>query len=244
MPRRKARRAPARARTLRGRATGWVDAVRTVARRFVLVVVVALVGWVLLYRWVDPPTTPTIAAEARRLGGVARDWVPLEAVAPAMRRAVVAAEDANFCRHWGFDVDAIRAAIEGGGRRGASTITQQVVKNAFLWQGRSWPRKAMEAGLTPLVELFWPKRRILEVYLNVAEMGEGVFGAEAAARRHFATTAARLTPLQAARLASILPNPKRRDPANPGQAMRRKAARVLDGAATIGRDGRAACFEG
>ena len=204
----------------------------------------AVVAWVASYRWIDPPTTLYVAAEAARLGGVARDWVDLEDVAPALARSVVAAEDADFCLHWGFDMDAIRAAIEDGAGRGASTLTQQVVKNAFLWQGRSWPRKALEAGLTPLVEALWPKRRILEVYLNVAETGEGMFGVEAAARRHFGVAAADLTPAQAAALASILPNPKRRDPAAPGPAMRRKAARVLDGAATIRADGRAACFEG
>ena len=211
--------------------------------RLLLAVLAAAVVWVVLYRWVDPPSTPYIAAEARRLGGVERAWVDLDDVAPVMVRAAVAAEDADFCRHWGFDVDAIRAAIEEGGARGASTISQQVVKNAFLWQGRSWPRKALEAVLTPLVEATWPKRRILEVYLNVAEMGEGVFGVGAAAQAHFGTTAAALSDAQAARLAAILPNPKARDPANPSGAMRRKAARLLDGAATIRTDGRAACFE-
>ena len=240
--RRRARR-PARA-SLRHRATAWIDAIRTAARRVALAALLVALAWVAAYRWVDPPTTPTIVAEAGRLGAVSRDWVPMERIAPAMARAAVAAEDAEFCRHWGFDLDAIRGAIEDGGARGASTISQQVAKNVFLWQGRSWPRKALEAGLTPLVEALWPKRRILEVYLNVAEMGEGVFGVQAAARRHFGVDAADLTAVQAARLASILPDPKRRDPADPSPAMRRKAARVADGAATIRADGRAACFEG
>ena len=193
---------------------------------------------------VPPPSTPTIMAEARRLGQVEREWVPMEAIAPAMARAAVAAEDADFCLHWGFDVDALRAALAEGGARGASTISQQTVKNLFLWQGRSWPRKAIEAALTPVLEALWTKRRILEVYLNVAEFDEGVFGVEAAARHHFDVPASDLTPAQAARLAAVLPAPKARDAADPSEALRRRAARIHDGAETIRRDGRAACFGG
>ena len=193
---------------------------------------------------VPPPTTPYAAAEARRLGGVERAWVPMEAIAPAMARAAVAAEDANFCRHWGFDVRALRAAIAEGGARGASTISQQTVKNVFLWQGRSWPRKAIEAALTPLAELVWTKRRILELYLNVAEFDEGVFGVEAAARHHFGVPASELTPIQAARLAAVLPAPKARDAGAPSEALEARARAILDGAETIRRDGRADCFGG
>ena len=193
---------------------------------------------------VPPPTTPYVVAEVRRLGGVERTWVPMEAIAPAMARAAVAAEDANFCRHWGFDVGALRAAIAQGGDRGASTISQQTVKNVFLWQGRSWTRKAIEAALTPLAELIWSKRRILEIYLNVAEFGEGVFGVEAAAQRAFGVPASELTPVQAARLAAVLPDPKHRDAANPSSALLRRADAILDGARTIERDGRAECFGG
>jgi len=204
---------------------------------------VALLVWVLAYRWIDPPTTPYIVAEGLRLDRLERDWVDMEAIAPVMARAAVAAEDANFCAHWGLDVDAIRDAIEGGAARGASTISQQVVKNVFLWQGRSWPRKALETALTPVMETLWPKRRVLEVYLNVAEMGEGVFGVQAAARHHFGVDAADLNATQAARLAAILPAPKTRDPARPTDFIRRRAASIGDGAATIRADGRAACFE-
>ena len=192
----------------------------------------------------NPPTTPTIWSEGRRLGGVAQVWVPLEEMAPVMARAAVAAEDAGFCGHWGLDVGAIRAALAEGGDRGASTISQQVVKNVYLWHGRSWVRKALEAGLTPLMEALWTKRRIIEVYLNVAEFGTGVFGVEAAARHHFGVAARDLTDVQAAALAAILPDPKGRDPANPTEAVRARTASILDGAATIARDGRAACFEG
>ena len=120
---------------------------------------------------------------------------------PVMARSLVAAEDANFCQHWGFDMAAIRDAIDGGGTRGASTLSQQTVKNVFLWHGRSWPRKALEAALTPVVELLWSKRRIVEVYLNVAEFDEGVFGVEAASRHYFGVSAADLSAVQAARLA-------------------------------------------
>ena len=164
---------------------------------------------ILLYTFVNPPTDPYIFAESRRLGGVERQWVPLEDMAPELARSVVAAEDANFCLHWGFDMVAIRQALDEGGGRGASTLSQQVVKNVFLWQGRSWVRKAMEAMMTPVVELVWSKRRIVEVYLNVAEFGEGVFGAEAAAQHYFRTPAARLGAYPAARLAVMLPAPKR-----------------------------------
>ena len=154
-------------------------------RRLVLAAVLLPLAAIALYRVVPPPGSPYMWAEAWRLGGVERAWVPMERIAPAMARAAVAAEDADFCRHSGFDISALRAAARGGARRGGSTISQQVVKNAFLWQGRSWTRKAIEAVLTPVVELAWPKRRILEVYLNLAEFGEGVFGVEAAARDRF-----------------------------------------------------------
>lgn len=213
--------------------------------RWALIVVIALpLVLVALLGVVPPPTTPYVAAEARRLGGVAREWVPMEAIAPDMARAAVAAEDSGFCRHWGFDVGALRAAIASGAERGGSTISQQTVKNVFLWQGRSWPRKAIEAALTPVVELLWSKRRILEVYLNVAEFGEGVFGVEAAARHHFEVPARDLTPMQAARLAAVLPSPKSRDAAAPSEATMARARAILDGAETIRHDGRADCVGG
>ena len=197
----------------------------------------------LAYKVINPPTTPYILAEARRQGGVDRVWVPMDRIAPVMARSAVAAEDANFCLHWGLDVTAIRAALAAGGDRGASTISQQVVKNVFLWQGRNWARKALEAVWTPLTEALWSKRRILEIYLNVAEFGRGIFGVQAAARHYFGVDAAELTPVQAARLAMVLPDPKGRDAANPTAAQRRRSAGILDGAATIQSDGRAACFE-
>ena len=195
------------------------------------------------YAFINPPTTPHIIAEKLRLGWADHQWVDLEDVAPVMARSVVAAEDANFCQHWGFDMRAIRAAIDEGGARGASTLTQQVVKNVFLWHGRSWPRNALEAGITPFVELFWSKRRIVEVYLNIAEFDEGVFGVEAASRHYFGVGPENLTAVQAARLAALLPNPKERSAARPSPFVRKRAQSILDGAATIRADGRASCFE-
>lgn len=198
---------------------------------------------VLVFAVVNPPTTLFIWSEGRRLGGVDRVWVAADNMAPVMLRSAVAAEDANFCRHWGFDMAAIRLAVAEGSNRGASTISQQVVKNVFLWHGRAWARKALEGAITPLVELVWTKRRILEVYLNVAEFGAGVFGVQAAARHYFGLSAGELSAVQAARLAAILPDPKGRDAANPTRFVRQRASAILDGAETIRADGRAACFE-
>jgi monofunctional glycosyltransferase len=207
------------------------------------IVIVSVMALVVIYAFVNPPITHTIWSEGRRLGSVERQWVAIEDIAPVMARSAVAAEDANFCLHWGFDVAAIREAMESGGARGGSSITQQVVKNVFLWQGRSWTRKALEAAITPAVELVWSKRRIIEVYLNVVEMGEGVFGVQAAARRNFNVDAEALSPRQAALLAALLPAPKTRSAAKPDARMRKRAISIQDGAATIRADGRAGCFE-
>ena len=223
---------------------GWTlrDLLRWAGRVGVGVVGVFLF-FVVIFTFVNPVMTPYMIAESWRQGGVKRDWVNLEDIAPNMARSVVAAEDANFCLHWGFDMNAIRAALDEGAGRGASTISQQVVKNVFLWQGRNWPRKALEALMTPIVELVWSKRRIVEVYLNVAETGKGIFGVEAAAQTYFGTSAADLRPAQAALIASVLPDPKGRNPARPSGFLRKRAAQIAEGAATIRADGRSACFE-
>lgn len=199
---------------------------------------------ILLFSFVPPPINLYQAGEAWRLGGIKKDWVSWDEIAPVMGRSAVAAEDANFCAHWGFDMAEIRKAIEAGGNRGASTISQQVVKNVFLWQGRSYVRKAMEAVLTPVVELVWSKQRVLEVYLNVAEFDEGVFGVQAAAQHFFGVDAKDLTATQAARLAAVLPDPKGRDAANPSSFVRSRTRAIISGAETIAADGRSACFEG
>lgn len=198
---------------------------------------------VLVFSVVPPPINFYQLGEIWRLGGIDKDWVSYEEMAPVMGRSAVAAEDANFCNHWGFDMAAIRQAIEEGGNRGASTISQQVVKNVFLWHGRSYLRKAMEAVLTPVVELVWSKQRILEVYLNVAEFDEGVFGVQAAAQHHFGVDAKDLTPLQAARLAAVLPDPKERSASEPSSFVRSRTRSIIAGAETIAADGRSACFE-
>ncbi|MEM1360743.1 MAG: monofunctional biosynthetic peptidoglycan transglycosylase [Pseudomonadota bacterium] len=213
------------------------------AGRFVLGLGIVLIGVMGLYAVAPVPTTPYQIGERMRLGGVSFDWVPMDQIAPVMARSAVAAEDANFCAHWGFDIAALREAIEGGMRRGGSTIDQQTVKNVFLWQGRSWPRKAMETLLTPLSEIVWTKRRILTLYLNVIEFGEGVFGVEAAAQHHFGVSASELSPRQAALLAAILPAPKDRSAARPSRFVTQRAAAIRDGAETIRRDGRDDCFE-
>lgn len=212
------------------------------AVRAVLIVVLLAVALTLIFAVLNPPTTPYMFSESRRLGGVSHEWVPIEEISPVMVRSVVAAEDANYCLHWGLDVKAIEAALDAGSTRGASTISQQVIKNVFLWQGRSWVRKTTEAFWTPLSELIWTKRRILEIYLNVAEFDTGVFGVQAAAQGYFGVDAADLTAVQAARLAAILPDPKNRNAANPTPYLRKRASSILDGAATIAADGRAGCF--
>jgi monofunctional biosynthetic peptidoglycan transglycosylase len=197
---------------------------------------------IVLLAFINPFSTPYMWGEGRRLGGVAQDWVAMDDIAPAMARSAVAAEDANFCLHWGLDLAAIRATLDAGGAGGASTISQQTVKNVFLWHGRSWLRKALEAGITPVVELVWTKRRILEVYLNIAEFDEGVFGVQAAAQHYFGVDAADLSDLQAARLAAVLPDPKGRSASDPGPVVRRRTGQIMDGAATIAADGRDDCF--
>ena len=198
---------------------------------------------IVAFSFLPPPINLYQLSESWRLGSIDKDWVAWEEIAPVMGRSVVAAEDANFCLHWGFDMAAIRLAVAEGSSRGASTLSQQVVKNVFLWQGRSWLRKAMEAAMTPLVELVWSKQRILEVYLNVAEFGDGVFGVQAAAQHYFGVNAADLTATEAARLASALPDPKDRNPADPSSSLRKRASQVMAGAETIAADGRSACFE-
>jgi monofunctional biosynthetic peptidoglycan transglycosylase len=203
----------------------------------------AVVGLVLLLRWVNPPPGYLMMAERVRLGGIEREWVALGEMSANLPLAAAAAEDANFCRHWGLDVDGIRAAMADTGRvRGGSTISQQVAKNVFLWPERSWVRKGLEAGFTLLIETLWPKRRIMEVYLNVAEMGEGVFGAEAAARRYWGMAAAELGPQRSARLMAVLPDPRDRSPVSGSGYIARRGAAIQRGAATIRADGRGDCF--
>lgn len=241
-----ARKPAAKKRTTKKKQLGLFARMWLFLRRLIWGVGFAVLGFVLIatliYALIAPPTTPYMFSEGRRVGPVKYDWVPMEQIAPVMGRSAVAAEDANFCLHWGLDVNAIRAAVDNG-RGGASTISQQVVKNVFLWHGRSWSRKAMEALWTPLTEAAWSKRRILELYLNVAEFDEGVFGVQAASLHYFGVDASELSAVQAARLAAILPSPKNRSASNPSQFTRSRARQIMSGAQTIAADGRADCFE-
>lgn len=221
----------------------WRRGLSVVAQGFLGVLGFYLI-LIVLFSFLPPPGNLYQWSESWRLGGIERDWVSWDDIAPEMGRSVVAAEDANFCLHWGFDIKAIREAIDDGSNRGASTISQQVVKNVFLWQGRSWLRKAMEAALTPVVELLWSKQRILEMYLNQAEFAEGVFGVQAAAQHYWGIDASALTAKQAARLAAVLPNPKKYDAGEPGPYVRKRTVQIMSGAETIKEDGRATCFEG
>lgn len=176
----------------------------------------------LLFRFVNPPTTAFIMGyqvQSGSLSGVQQTWVPLDEISPWMPLAVIASEDQRFLHHWGIDANAIVTAVndfrDGDGLRGASTITQQTAKNLFLWGGRSYFRKGVEAGLAVAMDGLWPKRRIMEVYLNVAEFGPGLYGVEAASQAHFGVSADQLTATQAARLAAVLPNPKVFDAGHP-----------------------------
>lgn len=207
----------------------WANAKR--ALRYVsyafagyLALVLALIP---VYRFVNPPASTLMAWQWLTGKEVHQTWMPLGSISPHLVRAVVVAEDGRFCDHNGVDLLAMEDAIEkaaDGIPRGASTISMQVTKNVFLWPSKSYLRKAIEIPLTLIMELVWPKARILEVYLNVAEWGPGVFGAEAAARHHFNKSAAKLSEREAAQLAASLPNPVRRDAGEPGPRTQKKAA--------------------
>lgn len=196
---------------------------------WLLLALLALVVLILLmmavFRFVNPPTTAFMVAHklANPDQPVAHQWVALEAISPWMPLAVVASEDQRFLQHRGLDLKAIRVAVDsyrqGGNLRGASTITQQTAKNLFLWNGRHFSRKLLEAGLAAGLETIWPKSRIMEVYLNVAEFGDGVYGVEAASQQFFGISARQLGPEQAALLASVLPSPKRMKVSEPSPYM-------------------------
>ena len=161
-----------------------------------------------------------------------KEWVPIDQISSNLQTAVIASEDNHFLTHFGFDIEAIQKANQlnkrGSKLHGASTITQQTAKNVFLWPGRDWIRKGMEAYFTLLVETFWSKQRILEVYLNVIEMGDGIYGAEAASQKYFNTSAGRLSKQQAALIAAVLPNPRKWHPDTPSSYILRKKNRILN----------------
>lgn len=184
---------------------------------------------VLALRFVPPPTSAFMLQS--QVKPVRYRWVPAERIAETARRAVVAAEDQKFWTHGGFDFEAIEKAYHDNRKRrrkrGASTISQQTAKNLFLWPGRSWLRKGLEVSFTVLLEWMWPKERILEVYLNIVEFGPGIYGVEAAAQAYFHKGAARLTPTEAARLAAVLPSPRRWKPDRPGPYVAARGAWIL-----------------
>lgn len=214
--------------------------------RIALALPVLAVGWIALYRVVNPPLTSLMVRDAFAGRHIVQTWKPLAQIAPNLPRAVIAAEDARFCAHHGFDLDAIRQAAPrnaaGGRLRGGSTISQQTAKNVFLWPGRSWLRKGLEAGFTVGIEALWGKRRIMEVYLNVVEQGRGLYGAEAGAQAAFGHSAAHLTPAEAARLAAVLPQPIKRSAAAPSRATRRYAGRIGRRIVTVRADALDACL--
>ncbi|KAF1016109.1 MAG: Biosynthetic peptidoglycan transglycosylase [Stenotrophomonas maltophilia] len=200
---------------------------------------------VLALRFIDPPLSTVMLwryGEALGEGDwsyrLHYQWRDLDQMAPSLPISLVAAEDQRFPDHDGFDLQAIEKARDhnarGGRLRGASTISQQVAKNLFLWQGRSWVRKGLEVWYTVLIEAFWPKQRILEMYANIAEFGDGIYGAQAASRQFWNKDAARLAPAESARLAAVLPAPRRYDAANPGPYVQRRAAWIQRQARQLG----------
>lgn len=204
-------------------------------RRLLLMLLAALLlapaALIALYRLVDPPITPLMLIRLVEGHGIEKSWRDLDRISPNLARAVIASEDNRFCEHAGFDLTEVAGQIDrwldGERPRGASTISMQTAKNLFLWPGRDPLRKALEAWLTWQIELLWPKQRILEVYLNIAEFGPGLYGAEAAARSFFGKPAAALTPVQGARLAAVLPNPLEYSPVNASAYVRDRANTIL-----------------
>lgn len=196
-----------------------------------------------IYRFVPPPVTITMLLDPN---GITKDWTSLDAIDPDMPRAAIAAEDGKFCGHHGFDVDAIaKAAIHnasGGRIRGGSTISQQTAKNVFLWQGGGFVRKGLEAWFTVLIEAMWGKRRIMEVYLNVAETGIGTYGVQAGAMRYFHHGAGKLTRAEAAKIAAVLPLPKRRAAVAPSGFTRRYGNTIARRIGVVQRDGLDSCL--
>jgi len=194
---------------------------------------------VLVLRWMPPPTS-AVMLQRTLAEGRSQDyqWMPLTRISPEIALAVVASEDQKFPQHWGFDLesiwDAAQANARGARLRGASTLTQQVAKNLFLWQGRSYLRKGLEAWMSLLLEILWPKQRILEVYLNIAETGQHTFGVEAAAQRFFGRPAATVTREQAALLAAVLPSPRRYHAARPSEYLLEQRNRVLQQMTQLG----------
>ena len=200
---------------------------------------------VFIFKWVPVPSTPLMVTRAidNKLDGndmiCSHDWVPLEEISINLQKAVIASEDANFLTHHGFDFKAIQKAMESNEKgkklKGGSTISQQTAKNVFLWQGRSYLRKGLEAYFTVLIELIWGKERIMEVYLNSIEMGNGVYGAEAASKYWYRKSAINLTKKEAAGIAAILPNPRKFTATNSSSYINRRKGRIVKHMSYVGK---------
>ncbi len=208
---------------------------RRLILRLVAVVIITSITVIGALRWIPPPTSAFMLRSqyfsSHRGAEMDYRWTAWETISPHMALAVIASEDQKFLRHWGFDIQQIKSALQESKQRtqvrGASTITQQVAKNLFLWPGRSYLRKGVEAYLTVMLELLWSKRRILEVYLNIAEFAPGVFGVEAASRRFFSKPPAGLNAYEAALLAAVLPNPRRLKISGPSPYVRGRTRWIL-----------------
>ena len=224
--------------SLLGRIVGWVV-------KLVLAFLIISVLWVLAYRFINPPVTVTMIGDIVAGRGAHKDWMPIGQIDRDMVRAAIAAEDSKFCSHNGFDFEAIEDAMKrnasGGRIRGGSTISQQTAKNAFLWQGGGYARKAVEAWFTFLIEHLWGKRRIMEVYLNLAETGIGTYGVNAGSERYFGHDASAMTPIEAARIAAVLPLPKERGAIAPKGFTRRYGNIIAARIPAVARDGLDAC---
>lgn len=228
-----------RQRSLISRVLGWIV-------KLLVALIILSVLWVLTYRFVNPPITATMLGDMIAGRGATRDWMPIGQIDRDMVRASIAAEDSKFCSHHGFDFEAIEDAMKrnasGGRIRGGSTISQQTAKNAFLWQGGGYARKGMEAWFTFLIEHLWGKRRIIEVYLNLAESGIGTYGVNAGSERYFGHDASAMSAVEAARIAAVLPLPKQRGAIAPKGFTRRYGNTIAARIPTVGRDALDACI--
>ena len=215
-----------RARVGTGHLRHWLK----LAAKIAIVVFLGLLLSIVVFRFVNPPITTVMIVEKLKGHTLRREWVPLDRISPQLPLAVIAAEDGRFCQHWGVDWGAVRDAIqeaEGlGFLRGASTIPMQTAKNLYLWTWRSYVRKVLEVPLAYAISAIWPKRRVMEVYLNIVQWGPGIFGAEAASRYHFNKSASQLTRREAALLAASLPNPRVRKAGQPGGRVARIASAI------------------
>lgn len=228
-----------RSGSLIGRIIGWII-------KLILALLVISVLWVVAYRFVNPPTTVTMLGDIFAGRGATRDWMSIDEIDRDMVRGAIAAEDSKFCSHHGFDFEAIEDAMKrnasGGRIRGGSTISQQTAKNAFLWQGGGYARKGVEAWFTFLIEHLWGKRRIMEVYLNLAETGIGTYGVNAGSERYFGHDASAMSATEAARIAAILPLPKERAAIAPKGFTRRYGNTIAARIPLVARDGLDACI--